>query len=203
MIVAVPSASDGYPGLNDGTCNAIAGEGTGVLLSTAIANGYTGGDAMMDSMEMAGGMMPEEMNKAASMWEIGTTTYSKEPLAMVTREDDPAFSDFVNWVLQALMSAEEQGITDADFAGAEFHGHEEDHEEDHDEDEHEEHEEAETPMKEYSGFGEEHHEMFKAAVASVGNYGQIYARHMQNMLPRGGLNMLNTDNDPQQYPLPM
>jgi len=174
VIVAVPSSSDGYLGLNDGRCNAIAGEGTGILLSTAVANGYTGGGAMMDPMEMAGGMMPEEMNKAASGWQIGTTTYSKEPLAMVTREDDPAFSDFVNWVLQGLMSAEEQGITD-----------------------------AATPMKEFSGFGEEHTQMFNSAVAAVGNYGQIYERNMEKMLPRGGLNMLNTDNDPQQYPHPM
>lgn len=197
VIIGVDDSTNEYESLNDGTCNAIAGEGVNVLLSTAMGNGYTGGDALVDVLEMAGGMTPEEVNKAGPVWEIGTTTYSKEPLAMVTREDDPTFSDFVNWVLQALMSAEEQEITKASFEGMEFHGHEED---DHDEDEHHE---DKMPMKLYSGFGEEHENMFNAAVATVGNYGEIYDRWLQPILPRGGMNMLNKDNAAQQYPHPM
>mmetsp|Transcript_22792 Transcript_22792/g.47345 ORF Transcript_22792/g.47345 Transcript_22792/m.47345 type:complete len:238 (+) Transcript_22792:855-1568(+) len=179
VLVPVPSDDAMYAGLEAGDCNAFSGEGVYVLLSTAVENGYTGGDMMM---EVGGDMDPAEVSRSAPGWHIGANTYSKEPLAMVTREDDPQFSDFVNWVLQGLMTAEEQGITAADFAEAAP---------------------DDTPMKLYSGFGDEYETMFKMSVATVGNYGEIYERHLQEIMPRSGLNMLNTDNVAQQYPHPM
>ena len=42
---------------------------------------------------------------------VGSKLFSREPLALVTREDDPRFTDFVNWILQAVLSAEEQNTT--------------------------------------------------------------------------------------------
>ncbi|KAL7533778.1 hypothetical protein ACHAWF_004621, partial [Thalassiosira exigua] len=42
---------------------------------------------------------------------VGTELMTKEPLAMVTRKDDRVWSDVVEWVLQALIYGEEQGLT--------------------------------------------------------------------------------------------
>ena len=42
---------------------------------------------------------------------MGTKMKTKEPLAIVTRNDDREFSDIVNWVVQALFFGEEQGLT--------------------------------------------------------------------------------------------
>jgi general L-amino acid transport system substrate-binding protein len=38
-------------------------------------------------------------------------TISKDPLAAAVRDDDPAWSTIVNWVMEALVQAEESGIT--------------------------------------------------------------------------------------------
>jgi general L-amino acid transport system substrate-binding protein len=40
-------------------------------------------------------------------------TLSKEPLAPATREDDPAWSDLVNWVVLGMIAADELGVTSA------------------------------------------------------------------------------------------
>ncbi|KAL7533568.1 hypothetical protein ACHAWF_009709 [Thalassiosira exigua] len=42
---------------------------------------------------------------------IGKKLMTEEPLAMVTRNTDRMWSDTVNWVIQALIYAEEQGLT--------------------------------------------------------------------------------------------
>jgi len=42
---------------------------------------------------------------------LGTQMKTKEPLAIVTRNSDRVFSDVVNWVLQALLFGEEQGLS--------------------------------------------------------------------------------------------
>ncbi|KAL7544861.1 hypothetical protein ACHAWF_008230 [Thalassiosira exigua] len=42
---------------------------------------------------------------------VGKKLITKEPLAMVTRNTDRMWSDTVNWVIQAIIYAEEQGLT--------------------------------------------------------------------------------------------
>ena len=42
---------------------------------------------------------------------LSQKSMTKEPLAIVSRNDDREFSDIVNWVLQALFFGEEQGLT--------------------------------------------------------------------------------------------
>jgi len=42
---------------------------------------------------------------------VGTQMKTKEPLAIVTRNNDREFSDTINWVVQALFYGEEQGLT--------------------------------------------------------------------------------------------
>ncbi len=44
-------------------------------------------------------------------------TISKEPLGPVTREGDEPWSDIVFWVLNALITADELGVTSADVEG--------------------------------------------------------------------------------------
>ncbi|KAI2496977.1 general L-amino acid-binding periplasmic protein AapJ [Fragilaria crotonensis] len=47
----------------------------------------------------------------SSRYELGANRYSKEPLALVTREDDPQWTNFVRWVVHATIYAEEKYIT--------------------------------------------------------------------------------------------
>ena len=42
---------------------------------------------------------------------FGKKMMTKEPLAIVTRNNDREFSDIINWVVQALFFGEEQGLT--------------------------------------------------------------------------------------------
>jgi hypothetical protein len=68
-------------------CNAIAGGFIDVTLANIQSFGYDG------------------------PYEIGPAAFSKEPLALVTREDDPLWSAFCYWVVSATLYAEERGIT--------------------------------------------------------------------------------------------
>jgi ABC-type amino acid transport substrate-binding protein len=44
-------------------------------------------------------------------YKVGNTTYTNEPLAIVTRNNDRVFSDIVNWVIQALVFGKRHGIS--------------------------------------------------------------------------------------------
>mmetsp|Transcript_6684 Transcript_6684/g.8738 ORF Transcript_6684/g.8738 Transcript_6684/m.8738 type:complete len:231 (-) Transcript_6684:48-740(-) len=84
---------------------------------------------------------------------------------MVTREDDKQWSDFVNWVFRSLVAAEEQNITSS----------------------------TASKFMTTTVFGDKYKDMFVNAIQSVGNYGDIYRRHMERIIPRDSLkpNMLN------------
>jgi len=79
--------SDGFA---NGHCNVVAQESYGLASKYVERTNYTGD------------------------YVIGSKYYTKEPLSMVTRVEDPVFSDFVNAVLQAVMTAEKYGLTKAD-----------------------------------------------------------------------------------------
>jgi len=99
---------------------------------------------------------------------IGNNTFSKEPLAIVTREDDPEWSDFVNYVLQALWVAERDNITQST---ADLFGN-------------------------TSLFANP--KMFQNAIRAVSNYAELFDRHYRGFLDsRHGLNLLyaTTNND--------
>lgn len=135
------STSDTRQDFIEGKCNAIAGEIITVTEKQLRDRGYEG------------------------EYEIGTNVFSKEPLAAVTRDDDPEWSDIVNWVLQALLAAEEQGITQDNAA----------------------------TFPTASVFGNQFENMFIDAIEAVGNYGEIYARHLEatGVLPRQVLDNIN------------
>ena len=127
-------------GLKRGECNAVAGDSSGLTLRNIREVGHWDGD-----------------------YSVGVRRFSKEPLTPVTRQDDPAFSSFVQWVVAATFYAEEQGITQATGAS----------------------------MPTVSLFGHNYFAMFRRAVEAVGNYGEMYQRNLGSELPRSGANRLN------------
>jgi general L-amino acid transport system substrate-binding protein len=78
--------TDIIDGLNDGSCNAVAGGFHDVAIESIRERGYDG------------------------PYEVGVKRYSKDPLALTTRQDDPAWSDLVRWIYWALVFAEEENI---------------------------------------------------------------------------------------------
>lgn len=152
IIVAVSEdTSNQIEFLEQGICNAIAGESTDLFLDQIRTLGFTGAD-----------------------FEIGSNIYSKEPLAAMTREDDPVWSKFVAWVIYALIEAEESGITMS----------------------------SADSMSPTDVFGPTFRLMFQNAVAANGNYGELYAKNLQDLLPRGGMNDINAGTG-LLFPLPL
>lgn len=100
--------------------------------------------------------------------------FSKEPLALVTRSDDAQFSDFVNWILQALLAAEEQGITQS----------------------------TATSFAQSSVFGDEYESMFIQAIEAVGNYAEVYERNLAPIIPRAAINGINEGDTALVYAYP-
>jgi len=138
-------------GLADGSCNVIAGGVTDVSQTSVVNAGYNG------------------------PYQTGSDRFSKDPLALVTRQDDPQWSKFVFWIVGSTFYAEEQKIT----------------------------REIADQMPKVTLFGPQFENMFVNAIAAVGNYGEIYDRNAEAEVSRGGLTLLNEFlATPQHYPLP-
>lgn len=117
---------------------------------------------------------------------ILSETLSKEPLAPVTRSDDAAWSDLVNWVVLGMVAAEELGVTSENVAAL-----------------------AEDPPSQEvarllgstaEGTAFQAHpsvspEFMRNVIAQVGNYGEVYARTVAplGIEREGSLNALWTD----------
>ena len=120
----VPDMGSLFASLSDETCNVIAWESHGMTPTSAALNGYVNGP-----------------------YEMGTRYFSREPLAIATLQDDTEWTDFVFWTLQALLTAEEHGVTQAT---------------------------AMQEMPTTNLFGERFKDMLRNAVGASGNYGEIY-----------------------------
>lgn len=96
-------------------------------------------------------------------------------LCLVTNQNDPEWSTYVNWVLMGTMYAESHGITNLNP----------------------------NDMPAVKLYGPDFVRMFRDLILLVGNYAQIYERNLEEMIPRSGLNMLVDDRHPggQHYPL--
>lgn len=139
-------------GLETGACEAVAG---GVV------------DVSVSNIETIGGYTGD--------YETGSGRFSKDPLALVTRQDDPQWSAFVYWIVSAIFYAEEEGITMA----------------------------TSSQMPIVNLFGPLNTRIFRDAVEAVGSYAEIYERNVGDEVERGGLNTLNTNLlTAQHYPLP-
>jgi len=95
----------------------------------------------------------------------GTSVGRAMARAMVTREDDTAWSDFVFWVVSCTIIAEQEFITQA----------------------------MSEDMAEVSEFGPQFKDMPRNVIGSVGNYGEIYERNVESIIPRSGRNLLNVN----------
>jgi hypothetical protein len=139
-----PSSAQSYAA---GQCNVIAGGLSEVSLASDLARETAGSDANF---------------KIRSI--LRDTT---EPLALVTRQDDPQWSDFVHWIVTATFYAEENGITMS----------------------------IADRMPEVFLFGLTYAKMLRQAIAAVGSYAEIYERNIGGRFNRTGLNRLyNPDN---------
>ncbi len=87
VIVLAPTIVDFYNNFVRGLCNVLAGDQFD--LSESFAQRYFGN------------------------YSISNTLYTQEPISLVTRDDDSDWSDYVNWVMLALLSAEQQSVTQA------------------------------------------------------------------------------------------
>lgn len=150
-IVPMSSGEASLDGLASGVCNVVAGGSHDIAQKSVESAGYFGD------------------------YEIGRNRFSKDPLALVTRQEDARWSEFVYWVVSATFYAEEQGISKTT---------------------------ANDELPAVNLFGPLYRNMLRNAVQAVGNYGDIYARNVESIVPRSGLNLLNTENGPQFYPLP-
>jgi general L-amino acid transport system substrate-binding protein len=96
---------------------------------------------------------------------VGTKHLSRESLALVTRDNDPLWSKFVNWVVLATIHAEEKNITQETY----------------------------WDMPHVNLFGPTvDEEMLRDVIRAVGSYGEIWQRHatFSNFLEREGRNLL-------------
>ena len=151
----VSFSGDMFARLSDGTCNVITSVPLIITEQRAREAGYTG------------------------PYVFGTQFFSRDPLALTTRNDDPQFGDLVNWVLRALVVAETLNITQATA--------------------------DQFPTTDL--FGEENSQMFQHAIAAVGNYGELYERWYEDKVERGeaGMNTphLRSEDGGLLYPNPL
>ena len=149
--VVVNSQQQQYQYLIDGLCNVIAGEQFDIAESVVRTFGYTGDYALSAGI------------------------HSKEPLSVVTRNNDIQFSDFVNWVIVSLLSAEEFEVTS----------------------------QTTSPLGTTDIFGPEFANMFANVIQDVGNYAEIYERNLAPILPRSIPNQINDGSTGLRYALPL
>lgn len=111
-------------------------------------------------------MLHEELIREAGYegeYTISDQLLSREHLALMTRQDDPEWATFVDWIVRALITAEALNITQETA-----------------------HEIGTTDL-----FGPEYENMFVQAIATVGNYGELYDRHYGEILKRTRYNSIN------------
>jgi general L-amino acid transport system substrate-binding protein len=154
-LISVVGSEYLYYNFIQGVCNVIAGEQFDIAESIVRAKGYVG------------------------EYEYGTRVLAKEPLAFVTRDDgDPQWSDFVNWVLEALLAAEEASVTST----------------------------TANIIPPTDAFGNITSSpfafAFRNAVREVGNYAEIYQRTLQAILPRPIPDQINPGNSGLMYAFP-
>lgn len=147
-IISAPSIAAFYNFFRNGLCRVLAGDQFEIAETAVRQGGYQG------------------------EYQVGSEVFSKEPLALVTRQGETEWSDFVNWVLQALLVAEEEQIG-----------------------------QATASIFPTSAFYRAN--MFVNALTAVGNYAEMYERHLEPILPRSELNKLNTGDSGLIYSMPL
>jgi general L-amino acid transport system substrate-binding protein len=96
---------------------------------------------------------------------VGSDIFTREPLAMVTRSDDFEWTLFVETILQGLLEAEAQNIT----------------------------QDTAIEFQDIDYFGSNYSRMVAEAVGGVGNFGELYDREIGSEVKRTSLNMIRRD----------
>ena len=104
-----------------------------------------------------------EQRAADTSYTTGSNLFTTEPLSLVARKDEMAFSDVANWILNGLLLAEKRNIAQVN-AGA---------------------------LGASDVFGGQLPNAIENALSAVGNYAEIYQRHLDAIRPRQRVNMLN------------
>lgn len=151
IIVTADNMEGVYNGFMTDACDVMAGNQFDLMESVIRSKGYEG------------------------EYYVGSNIQSRDPLSLVTRDDDPVWSDFVNWIVEALITASERDFT----LLSSLHSFEK------------------TPL-----FGREFSDMFVRALGSTGSYQELYDRHFTSLLPRSTLNDINAGGLPLLYSMP-
>lgn len=164
QIVPVASTNDLYTKFADRCCNVIATDYSNERAET----------------------MVKDMSGYEDAYAVGSVLFSPQPYAIATRklpwtyehateetrmQDPHVWSEFVNWVIHALIAAEEYDITQA----------------------------TADLFQQTDAFGAEYKDMFRHALKQVGNYGELYARAREATVPRAGMNMINNGTTGLHY----
>jgi hypothetical protein len=150
-IVLVTDQLESIQYLTDGKCNVIQGEQYAAPEVVVRGYGYDG------------------------PYGQGMISFTKDPLAMVTRDGDPEFAVFVSFVIQTLFLAEKENITmmSADtFAQTQS---------------------VEAVTFAQTAQGISFAQLAELSLAAVGNYGELHARHLASISPRLEINEINNE----------
>eukprot|EP00934_Nitzschia_sp_Nitz4_P001019 Nitzschia sp. Nitz4//scaffold52_size167869//146596//149872//NITZ4_002295-RA/size167869-snap-gene-0.216-mRNA-1//1//CDS//3329554092//1019//frame0 len=147
-IVETPTFTTMYSMFTSGDCNVMTGEEIDINSPSGFDGNFT----------------------------VGEMFHSREPIAIVTRDDDLKFSDFCNWLLQSLITAEELTYSSSTASLSDI------------------------PIVDY--WGSDLSYMFLDAIAVVGDYGTIFDAHLGNYIERSTINHLNLGQSAAHYPIP-
>ena len=142
FIVVTESREEAVERLIDGSCNVIASEPVSLPEIRFRQMGYEG------------------------PFQVGRNVFSKEPLALVTRDQDHEWSNLVNTIVNTFYLAEAENITKSNAQALGFH---------------------------FANNSELASSM-EAVVSELGNYADLYEKHLESILPRQGLNTVYTKN---------
>jgi ABC-type amino acid transport substrate-binding protein len=148
-IVAVESPKEGSKFLEDGSCKVYASDAISLSESRFRAFGFTG------------------------EYKVGTKLFSKEPFALVTRDDDVHWSRIVNLVIPVLITAEKECLNSTNI---------------------------EMALSGSRNFDLD--TIFKTIISTIGNMDEMYSRHLVGVAPRSGLNVLNLGGTGLIYSFP-
>ena len=154
-----------------------------VALEAGRCDGYTD-----DTGSLAGA---RSTMKKADDWEVLAEVISKEPLGILTRQGDPQWSNINKWILNAVITAEEDGITQANVEELA--------------------KKSENPeIRRILGLEGDFGKMLgigndwaAKAIKTMGNYGEAYDRHFGPkalQLPRGVNNLWTKGGLMYSYP---
>lgn len=136
-------------------------------------NVVVGETAKLSEISLREAGYPLPANTTADYY-LGTTQYTKEPICLMHRSDDPQFTDLIKWIVFGFFYAEENGISTATA--------------------------FEMPTTRLFGNGLSG--IWQDSVGAVGNYGEMYDRNLRSIVPRSGRNMLNDLSSPQLFASP-